>query len=168
MLIGGMTRACVPVPALCVWYFLAHERAIVVCLPEGVELFDPGPEETTRRELRLTTKWDSDTGGVVGWSTGGWDALGYAAEHPDLPRLVIVSLRFPDEMPKDFDPDAVHAKTLLLYGSADALTGNRHGTLWQRTLPKARLEMNPGGGHELLVPAWKRVVSFLAPRRKAD
>lgn len=141
--------------------------SIVVCLPAGVRLFDPGPEETARRDVRLTSEWDADTGGVVGWSTGGWEALRNAAEHPDLPRLVIVSLPFPDEMPLDFDPDAVQAKTLLLYGSADPLTGNRHGTLWQKALPNTRLEMNPGGGHELLIPAWKRVVSFLAPRRKA-
>lgn len=51
----------------------------------------------------------------------------------------------------------LRAKTLLIYGSADPLTGNSHGTKWQKTLPNARLEMNPGGGHDLLVPMWKRV-----------
>lgn len=140
--------------------------SIVVCLPEGMDLFDPGPEETARRDVRLTSEWEVDTGGVVGWSTGGWDALKIAAEH-DLPRLVLVSLPFADEMPQEVNPDAVQAKTLLIYGSADPLTGNRHGTKWQKTLPNARLEMNPGGGHDLLVPMWKRVVSYLAPRRQA-
>ena len=117
--------------------------------------------------MRLVTEWGSDTGGVVGWSSGGWDALRLATMHGELPRLVIVSLPFPEDMPSDFDPDAVKAKTLLIYGSADPLTGNRHGTQWQRALPDARLEMRPGGGHDLLVPAWKRVLSFLAPRRQA-
>ena len=142
--------------------------SIVVCLPEGMDVFDPGPDETARRDVRLTSDWDADTGGVVSWSTGGWEALKIAAKHEDLPRLVLVSLPFSDEMPQDFNLDAVRAKTLLIYGSADPLTGNSHGTKWQKTLPNARLEMNPGGGHELLVPMWKRVVSYLAPRRKAD
>ena len=141
--------------------------SIVLCLPEGMDLFDPGPEETARRDVRLTTECDTHTGGVVGWSTGGWKALGIAAEHEDLPRLVIVSLPFPDAMPDDFNPGDVQAKTLLVYGTDDSLTGNRHGAKWQSTLPNARLEMNPGGGHELLVPMWKRVLSHLAPRRKA-
>ena len=141
--------------------------SVVVSLPEGMDLVDPGPEETAKRDVRLVTAWDAETGGVVGWSGGGWEALRLAAAHPDLPRLVIVSLPFPDEMPSDFDPETVRAKTLLVYGSADPLTGNRHGARWQRTLPDARLEMRPGGGHDLLVPAWKRILSFLAPRRKA-
>ena len=141
--------------------------SIAMCLPDGMELFDPAPEETTKRDVRLTSEWESDTGGVVGWSSGGWQALRLAAEHSDLPRLVVISLPFPEEMPSDFDPDAVLAKTLLIYGTADPLTGNRHGTQWQKTLPNARLEMAPGGGHDLLVPKWKRVLSYLAPRRTA-
>jgi len=140
---------------------------IVLCLPEGVELFDPGPEETVRRDVRLTSEWDSDTDAVVGWSAGGWQALRLAADHPGLSRLVLVSLPLPEEMPSEFDLGSVAAKTLLIYGTADPLTGNRHGTQWQKALQNARLEMNPSGGHDLLVPMWKRVVSFLAPRRKA-
>ena len=103
----------------------------------------------------------------MGWPSGGWTALRLAAAHPDLARLVIVSLPFPEEMPPDLDPASITARTLLLYGTADPLTGNTHGTRWQQTLPNARLEMSPGGGHELLEPMWRRVVSFLAPRRKA-
>lgn len=63
------------------------------------------------------------------------------------------------------DLDAATAKTLLLYGSADSQTDSAHGRRWQRRLPNARLEMVPGGGHELLVPMWARVLSHLAPRR---
>lgn len=142
--------------------------SIVVCMPEGVEPFDPDPEETAKRDVRLTSEWDSDTGGVVGLSAGGWDALRLAADHPGLPRLVLVALPFPAEMPLDFNPSSVSAKTLLIYGTADPLTGNRHGTQWQRALQNARLEMSPGGGHDLLIPMWKRVVSHIAPRRRAD
>ena len=141
--------------------------SIVVCLPEGMDLFDPGPDETAKRDLRLATEWDSDTGGVVGWSTGRWDALALAASHRDLPRLVIVSLPFRDESPEGMDLGAVTAKTLLLFGRADTRTGNSHGTRWQRRLPSARLEMVPNGGHDLLVPKWGRILSHLAPRRKA-
>jgi len=141
--------------------------SIVACLPAGVELFDPGPDETARRDVRLSSDWDSETGGVVGWSSGGWDALQLAVDHQDLQRLVLVSLPFPAEMPSAFDPESVSAKTLLIYGSADPRTGHRHGALWQKTLPYARLQMSPGGGHDLLTPMWKRVLSHLAPRRTA-
>ncbi len=141
--------------------------SIVVCLPQGIDLFDPAPEETARRDVRLCSEWESDTGGVVGWSTGGWDALALAASHQELPRLAIVSLPFPDESLPDVDLDAVHAKTLLLYGAADPQTGNSHGTRWQKLLPNARFEMVPKAGHDLLVPKWARILSYVAPRRKA-
>jgi pimeloyl-ACP methyl ester carboxylesterase len=67
--------------------------------------------------------------------------------------------------PWGFDPAAVAAKTLLLYGSKDAGVGPRHGRWWQRQLPDARLEVVPGAGHLLVVPMWKRVLSHLVPRR---
>jgi len=66
------------------------------------------------------------------------------------------------------DLDAVVAKTLLLYGSADSQTGSSHGHRWQKRLPNARLEMVPGGDHELLVPKWARILSHLAPRRTSQ
>ena len=139
--------------------------SIVVCLPEGTDLLDPGPEETARRDVRLVSSWEDDTGGVVGWSAGGWEALKIAASHPEVPRLVLVSLPFPDE-PAPVDLEMVTAKTLLLYGSADPWTGAGHGSRWQKSLPNARLEMVPGGTHDLLVPMWHRVLSHLAPRRR--
>lgn len=42
------------------------------------------------------------------------------------------------------DLSSVAAKTLLISGSADPITGHKHGSLWQRRLPNARLEMVPG------------------------
>jgi pimeloyl-ACP methyl ester carboxylesterase len=68
--------------------------------------------------------------------------------------------------PWGFEPHDVHAKTLLLYGSADPIAGSSHGRWWQRQLPNARLEMVPGAGHLLIVPMWKRVLAHLAPHRK--
>jgi pimeloyl-ACP methyl ester carboxylesterase len=127
--------------------------------------FDPGPPETEKRDVRLASEWQADTGGVVGWSGGGWGALALAATRPELPRLVIVSLPYPEDEIPAVDLDAVVAKTLLLYGSADPRTGSSHGTRWQKRLPNARLEMVPGGDHDLLVPMWARVLSHLAPRR---
>lgn len=64
--------------------------------------------------------------------------------------------------PWGFDPAAVRAEVLLLYGSADPVAGAAHGHWWQRNLPSARLEMVPGAGHLLIVPMWQRILSFLA------
>jgi pimeloyl-ACP methyl ester carboxylesterase len=68
--------------------------------------------------------------------------------------------------PWGFEPDAVRAKTLLLYGSRDPLAGPRHGRWWQSRLPDARLEVAPGAGHLLVIPMWARVLSHAAPGRK--
>ncbi|HZU14729.1 MAG TPA: alpha/beta hydrolase [Chloroflexota bacterium] len=65
--------------------------------------------------------------------------------------------------PWGFEFDAVEAKALLLYGSADPVAGSRHGTWWQKRLPAARLEVSPGAGHLLILDRWKRVLSHLAP-----
>ena len=73
--------------------------------------------------------------------------------------------------PWGFDFAAVRAKTLLLYGSRDPLTGQKHGVWWQKQLPDARLEVSPGAGHLLVIPMWKRAISHLAPgatRAKAN
>jgi pimeloyl-ACP methyl ester carboxylesterase len=68
--------------------------------------------------------------------------------------------------PWGFEPEAVQAKTLLLYGSRDALADPRHGRWWQSRLPDARLEIAPGAGHLLLVPTWARALSHLIPDRR--
>jgi len=65
--------------------------------------------------------------------------------------------------PWGFEPAAVAAKTLLLYGAADPVAGPRHGKWYQRQLPDARYEQAPGRGHLLIIPAWQRALSHLAP-----
>jgi pimeloyl-ACP methyl ester carboxylesterase len=67
--------------------------------------------------------------------------------------------------PWGFEPGDVHKKVLLIYGAKDALTGSKHGRWWQQHLPDARLEMVPDAGHLVVVPMWKRILSFLAPGR---
>jgi len=63
--------------------------------------------------------------------------------------------------PWGFEPEDVHAKTLLLYGSRDPVAGPTHGQWWQERLPDARLEIAPGAGHLLVMPLWSRALSHL-------
>jgi pimeloyl-ACP methyl ester carboxylesterase len=67
--------------------------------------------------------------------------------------------------PWGFEPEAVEAETLLLYGERDPLADPRHGRWWGSRLPNARLEVVPGVGHLVVVPTWARVLSHLAPDR---
>lgn len=143
------------------------QESVLLHLPAGTSIVDPGPASTEQRGLRVVEAWDDSVIGVVGWSGGGLDALRSAATHQDLPRLVLVSTPYPDELPDDLDLDAITAKTLLLFGSADPETGSRHGRAWQKRLPNARLEMVPKGGHDLLEPMWHRITSHVAPGRRA-
>jgi pimeloyl-ACP methyl ester carboxylesterase len=67
--------------------------------------------------------------------------------------------------PWGFEPAAVQAETLLLYGSRDPVAGPPHGRWWQTRLPDARLELAPGAGHLLVIPMWPRVLDHLVPDR---
>jgi pimeloyl-ACP methyl ester carboxylesterase len=133
---------------------------------------DPDPELTWARGVSLLVE---DSGpdelaggpvGVIGWSVPGLRALALAARYPQLvDRLVLIATPIPEDVAAlGFDLSAVTAKTLLLYGAQDPRAGTRHGTWWQRRLPDARLEVYPRGDHDLLVPAWSRALSHLAPR----
>lgn len=65
--------------------------------------------------------------------------------------------------PWGFEPGEVRAKTLVVGGQGDPIAGNAHAAWYQRRLPDARMEMVPGVGHLVIVPAWGRVLSHLAP-----
>lgn len=67
--------------------------------------------------------------------------------------------------PWGFEPADVRAQTLLLYGSADPITGPAHGEWWHRQLPNAHLDIAPGAGHMLITPGWDKVLSHLVPAR---
>lgn len=68
--------------------------------------------------------------------------------------------------PWGFELGDVKAKTLIVNGQADAIAGNAHATWYQRNLPDARVEMVPNRGHLVVIPAWDRVLSHLAPGSK--
>lgn len=65
--------------------------------------------------------------------------------------------------PWGFDLAAVRAKTLLLYGDADAVAGHAHAIWYRKHLADARVEMVPDIGHLLIIPTWARVLAHLAP-----
>jgi pimeloyl-ACP methyl ester carboxylesterase len=67
--------------------------------------------------------------------------------------------------PWGFEPAAVLARTLLVYGSHDPVAGPGHGRWWEARLPYAQLEVAPGAGHLLIVSAWSRILSHVAPGR---
>lgn len=48
-----------------------------------------------------------------------------------------------------FDPAAIAAPTMLVYGGADVLVPASHGEAWLALLPHADLRIVPGGGHWL-------------------
>ncbi len=136
---------------------------------------DPDPQLTWARGVTLLAADgpgavlpdDPGPAGVVGWSDAGRDAVAFAVRHAGrVDRLALVATPIPgdeDEAAPGVALSEVSAKTLLVYGAKDPLTGSRHGTWWQRRLPNARLEMSPHGGHDLLVPRWQRILSHLAP-----
>lgn len=69
------------------------------------------------------------------------------------------------DVPLNIEAADIKAKTLLLYGYADTLVGPAHARWWKDNLANSRIEMMPGLGQVMVVPAWKRVLSHLAPGR---
>jgi pimeloyl-ACP methyl ester carboxylesterase len=67
--------------------------------------------------------------------------------------------------PWGFEPEAVEARTLLLYGSHDPLARPEHGRWWRERLPDAELEVVQGAGHLVLIPMWHRVLSHLVSKQ---
>jgi pimeloyl-ACP methyl ester carboxylesterase len=68
--------------------------------------------------------------------------------------------------PWGFEPEAVEAETLLLYGARDPLAGPRHARWWQERLPNVRLEIDPDAGHLVLISKWSRALAYLTPDRE--
>ncbi|MGY0234061.1 alpha/beta hydrolase [Longispora urticae] len=145
------------------------DRTVVLC---GFRT-DPVPELTWARGISLLTCLGPEDlelpgqgpVGIAAWSDGGPHACALAARHADrVDRLVLLAVPIPEN--DSLDLSQVTAKTLLLYGAKDPLTGTRHATWWQRLLPGARIEMQPNLGHDLLKETWRRALSHLAPHAK--
>ncbi|MFF1572579.1 alpha/beta fold hydrolase [Leifsonia sp. NPDC058292] len=79
------------------------------------------------------------------------------------PRGVAADILSYTARPWGFEFGDVAAKTLIVNGQADPLVGNAHASWYQKALPDARVEMVPGAGHMVVIPAWERVLSHLAP-----
>jgi len=79
------------------------------------------------------------------------------------PRGVAADILSYTARPWGFEYGDVAAKTLIVNGQADALAGNAHAAFYGKALPDARVEMFPGAGHLVVIPAWDRVLSHLAP-----
>jgi pimeloyl-ACP methyl ester carboxylesterase len=63
-----------------------------------------------------------------------------------------------------FVPSQVCAPVLLAYGADDERVPPAHGEWYRAQLPSAELEVRPGVGHLVVVPAWGRVLDHLVPR----
>lgn len=61
-------------------------------------------------------------------------------------------------MPLTFEPVDIQAKAPLLYGYADTVARRAPARWWKDNLATSRVEMMPGLGHVIVVPAWKRVL----------
>jgi pimeloyl-ACP methyl ester carboxylesterase len=73
--------------------------------------------------------------------------------------------------PWGFDPSAVTAKTLVLYGGEDPIAGAKHAQWWKEQIggpSRPRVEMVPKTGHLLAIPMWERALSHAAPGTKGS
>lgn len=138
-------------------------KSVVLCLPPYAAWADPGQQLTAAREVELVPDWTDGASAIVGWSEGGLVAAKLAATHKDaVERLVLVAT--PAPMTDDSDwVGQISARTLLLFGDADGLTGSVHAHWWKTRIPNSRVEMVPGAGHDILKQVWARAVSHLAP-----
>lgn len=60
-----------------------------------------------------------------------------------------------------FDPARVAPGALLVYGADDERVPPAHGAWYRDAVPSAELEVVPGVGHLVVVPAWDRVLGHL-------
>jgi pimeloyl-ACP methyl ester carboxylesterase len=60
-----------------------------------------------------------------------------------------------------FRPSQVAADVLLAYGADDERVPPAHGEWYRDRLPSAQLQLWPGVGHLVVVPAWGQVLEHL-------
>lgn len=142
-------------------------RVVVFCHdhPDG-RSFDPDPGETSRRQIELRTTPPTDSFSVVGWRHAGLSAAALAAGAGSrADRLVLCCVPAPIDATLAFDPGDIAAKTLLLFGQADADAPSRHARWWKDRIPDSRVEMVPRAGSDIVNTMWGRVLSHAAPNR---
>jgi pimeloyl-ACP methyl ester carboxylesterase len=61
-----------------------------------------------------------------------------------------------------FRPSEVSKDVLLVYGADDERVPPVHGEWYRAQLPRAELQIRPGVGHLVVVPAWGRVLDHLS------
>jgi pimeloyl-ACP methyl ester carboxylesterase len=66
-----------------------------------------------------------------------------------------------------FTPSGVAADVLLAYGADDERVPPAHGEWYRARLPSAELQVWPGVGHLVVVPAWGRVLDHLLDRPRS-
>lgn len=133
--------------------------------PSGAA-FDPGRDETIRRGVVLSG--DAPGDGIfatVGWRAEGLVAARMAAAMPErVARLVLCCVPAPIDVDPGFDPSHIAAKTLLLFGQFDPEAPPQHARWWKDHIPRARIEMVPRAGSDIIEALWKRTLSHVAPR----
>jgi pimeloyl-ACP methyl ester carboxylesterase len=139
-------------------------RVVVFCHDHADgDAFDPDPVETDARDVELRTKAPrTGSFAAVGWRQAGLRAAALAAARAsDVDRLILCCVPIQEELA--FDPAAISAKTLLLYGQHDPDAPARAARWWKDRIAGARVEMIPRTGSDLIVPFWGRVLSHAAP-----
>jgi pimeloyl-ACP methyl ester carboxylesterase len=130
--------------------------------PDG-DAFDPEPRETSRRDIELGPPPARGTFAAVGWRGAGLHAAVLAAEAPKrVDRLVLCCVPAPAG-DLTFDPGAIAAKTLVIYGQFDDEAPARDAKWWKSHLVSARIEMVPRHGSDIIELFWKRILSHAAP-----
>ena len=126
--------------------------------------FDPDPVETGRRNIELVTHPGEGHFAAIGWGVEGVRAAELAATDPSrVTRLVLCGVPADPES-LSFDPAAITAKTLLLYGQMDEDAPPRHAEWWKGQLSHgARVEIVPRRGNDFIDDMWGRVLSHAAP-----
>jgi len=125
--------------------------------------FDPEPVETSRRDVQLGAPPSRGVFAAVGWRRAGIGAAELAATTPRrVDRLVLCCVPAPtDEL--SFDPSAITAKTLIIFGQLDEDAPGRDAKWWKGHIPSARIEMTPKRGSDIIELSWKRILSHAAP-----
>jgi pimeloyl-ACP methyl ester carboxylesterase len=130
--------------------------------PDG-DAFDPQPLETSLRDVRLGPPPGRGVFAAVGWRRAGLRAAELAAKAPKrVDRLVLCCVPAPTG-DLTFDPGAIAAKTLVIYGQLDDEAPARDAKWWKSHLVRARIEMVPKHGSDVIEPSWRRILSHAAP-----